>query len=262
MRFRPCIDIHNGKVKQIVGSSLRDSGDTASENFVAGKDAAWYAELYKKYGLSGGHVILLNSTSSPYYEATREQAFMALHAYPGGLMAGGGVNDGNAKDFLNAGASHVIVTSFLFRDGAFCADRLSSLEKAVGSDRIVIDLSARKRNGRYYVVTDRWQTFTAQPVTDSFLDSLSSHCSEFLIHGVDAEGKTAGMEKELVSFLSSWNKLPVSYAGGCGSLEDLRNFAQITDGRIDFTIGSALDLFGGTVPFREILNFREQKSDS
>ena len=187
---------------------------------------------------------------------------MALQSYPGGLMAGGGVSAENAAEFLNAGASHVIVTSYLFQGGVFSMERLGTLERAVGKDHIVIDLSARRRNELYYVVTDRWQTFTEQPVTESFLDLLSQHCSEFLIHGVDAEGKEAGMEKALVSLLASWNKIPVTYAGGIGSMDDLRSFKRATGGRIDYTIGSALDLFGGAIPFQEILNFREQRSDS
>ena len=80
MEFRPCIDIHNGKVKQIVGSSLADEGDRAVENFVAGADAAYYAHLYKEAGLRGGHIILLNSRDSAYYEATKAQALQRLRS--------------------------------------------------------------------------------------------------------------------------------------------------------------------------------------
>ena len=117
MKFRPCIDIHNGKVKQIVGGSLTDVQDQASENFVSEQDASFYAELYKKAGIKGGHVILLNGHDSPYYESTKEQALLALHTYSGGLQIGGGVNPENAGEYLDAGASHVIVTSYVFKDG-------------------------------------------------------------------------------------------------------------------------------------------------
>ena len=117
MEFRPCIDIHNGKVKQIVGSSLRDAGDQASENFVSGQDAPFYARMYQSRGIRGGHIILLNAKDSPYYEETKNQALAALRAYPGGLQVGGGITDANASEFLEAGASAVIVTSFVFRDG-------------------------------------------------------------------------------------------------------------------------------------------------
>ena len=70
MEFRPCIDIHNGKIKQIVGSSLRDEGNQAEENFVSEQDGAFYANFYKKDNIKGGHIILLNSKESEYYEKT------------------------------------------------------------------------------------------------------------------------------------------------------------------------------------------------
>ena len=175
MKFRPCIDIHNGKVKQIVGGSLRDEGDHARENFVSGQDARFYAELYKKDGLKGGHVILLNPAGSPYYEATREQAARALRAYPGGLQLGGGVNDQNAGEFLDMGAAHVIVTSFVFRDGSFHEENLKKLIRAVGKERLVLDLSCRRRDGAYWVVTDRWQKFTGIPVNEKTLSEFASY---------------------------------------------------------------------------------------
>ena len=165
MKFRPCIDIHNGKVKQIVGGSLRDSGDQAAENFVSGQDAAFYARLYQQYGLSGGHVILLNPASSEYYGATRAQALGALRAWPGHLQLGGGVTPENAGDFLDAGASHVIVTSYVFRDGRIRREHLERLVRAVGREHLVLDLSCRKKDGSYYIVTDRWQKFTEEKVT-------------------------------------------------------------------------------------------------
>ncbi|HIY01543.1 MAG TPA: phosphoribosylformimino-5-aminoimidazole carboxamide ribotide isomerase [Candidatus Blautia faecipullorum] len=249
MRFRPCIDIHNGKVKQIVGGSLKDQGDKARENFVSEQDAAFYASLYRDAGLKGGHVILLNSVDSPYYDATRSQALKALAAYPGGLQLGGGVRPENAGEYLEAGASHVIVTSYVFRDGVLSWENLQKMERAVGKERLVLDLSCRKKDGRYYIVTDRWQKFTDVPVTLETMRELGSHCDEFLIHAVDVEGKASGIERELVRLLSGYGEKNVTYAGGVGSMEDIHILEKDGKGRLDVTVGSALDLFGGAIPF-------------
>ena len=249
MRFRPCIDIHNGKVKQIVGGSLKDAGDQATENFVSEQTADWYARLYRKDGLKGGHIILLNPPSSEYYEATRQQAFAALRAYPGGLQVGGGITPENAADYLDAGASHVIVTSYVFKDGQINYDNLRKLHKAVGKERLVLDLSCRRKGEAYYIVTDRWQKFTEVPLNEETLDTMAAWCDEFLVHGVDVEGKASGVEKELVEILGKWSRIPITYAGGIGSMEDLEEFQKICDGKLDFTIGSALDLFGGRIPY-------------
>ena len=253
MRFRPCIDIHNGKVKQIVGGSLRDSGDQAAENFVSGQDAAFYAALYRDAGLCGGHVILLNGSNSPYYEATRQQALLALGTYPGGLQIGGGVCPENAEEYLKAGASHVIVTSYVFKDGRISWENLEKMERAAGRERLVLDLSCRKKDDLYYVVTDRWQKFTEVPVTLELLNTLGDHCDEFLVHAVDVEGKARGIETELAELLSGYEKRPVTYAGGVGSMEDLEILRKAGKGRLDVTIGSALDLFGGSIPFAHFL---------
>lgn len=250
MRFRPCIDIHNGKVKQIVGGSLRDEGDSASTNFSSEMSAAHYAKIYKKDRLTGGHIILLNHADSEYYEATRQQAAEALAAYPGGMQIGGGITADNAQEYLNSGASHVIVTSYVFRDGTFCEENLRKLAGVVGKEHIVLDLSCRKKDGAYYVVTDRWQKFTDMRLTHAAMDSLAAYCDEFLVHGVDVEGKRSGMEEELVHMLGEWQGVPVTYAGGIGSLQDLECFRQASGGRLDFTIGSALDLFGGDIPYK------------
>ena len=253
MRFRPCIDIHNGKVKQIVGGSLRDEGDSARTNFASELGAEYYAQLYKKDALTGGHIILLNHAGSEYYEATRRQALVALRAYPGGLQIGGGITADNAGAYLEAGASHVIVTSYVFRDGSFCRENLKKLAAAAGKEHIVLDLSCRKKGGSYYVVTDRWQRFTDMRLSEKTLTGLAEYCDEFLIHGVDVEGKRSGMEEELVHMLGEWREkrqdIPVTYAGGIGSLEDLDRFRRISGGRLDFTVGSALDLFGGNIPY-------------
>ena len=253
MRFRPCIDIHNGKVKQIVGGSLRDQGDLAKENFVSGQSASWYASLYKRDGLKGGHVILLNKEGSPYYEATRKQAVLALGIWPGGLQLGGGVTPENAEIWLEAGASQVIVTSYVFQDGRIQYDNLEKMRNTVGKERLVLDLSCRKRDGEYYVVTDRWQKFTDVRVTPELLTELSESCSEFLIHAVDVEGKASGIEQELVRMLGAWEGIPVTYAGGVGSMEDLGLLRELGRGRVDVTVGSALDLFGGCIPYQNVV---------
>ena len=253
MKFIPCIDIHNGQVKQIVGSSLTDQKDQAKENFVASQDAAWFAEKYKNDGLKGGHVILLNAADSPWFSATREQAVRALAAYPGGLQVGGGVNETNAAAWLKAGASHVIVTSYVFAGGTIRYDRLKALNRAVGKEHLVLDLSCRRRGDDYYVVTDRWQTFTEEKVTVTLLEELAGSCDEFLIHGVDVEGKGQGMEVELLQMLSGYRGVPLTYAGGVRALEDLELLRRIGEDRIDVTVGSALDLFGGRLPYDRLI---------
>lgn len=254
MRFRPCIDIHNGRVKQIVGGSLTDAGDYAKENFVSSYDASWYAGYYRHAGLTGGHVILLNSKDSPYFEETKAQALSALNSFRGGLMAGGGITPENASEFLDAGASHVIVTSYVFKDGRIHRDRLNELKEEVGKERLVLDLSCRKKDGKYYVVTDRWQSFTDTEVNEELLGALSESCDEFLVHAVDSEGKSSGIEKELVPLLAK-SELPVTYAGGVGSFDDLELLRKLGQGRVDVTIGSALSIFGGDMDYKRVLDF-------
>lgn len=253
MKFRPCIDIHNGKVKQIVGGSLKDQGNQAVDNFVSGYDAAYYAEMYQRDGVSGGHVIMLNAATSAYFRETKQQALNALKAYPGGLQIGGGISDKNAGEYLEAGASHVIVTSYVFQDGKIWWEHLDKLMQCVGKDKVVLDLSCRKRDDTYYVVTNRWQNFTDVVLNREILDKLSAYCDEFLIHGVDVEGKASGIEDDLVRSLAGWTGNPVTYAGGIGSLKDLAHFEKVSEGKLDFTIGSALDLFGGTIPYKDVI---------
>ena len=252
MKFRPCIDIHNGKVKQIVGGSLKDAGDQARENFVSEQDAAFYAALYRDAGLSGGHVILLNGADSPYYPDTKAQALKALCTYPGGLQLGGGVRPENAAEYLDAGASHVIVTSYVFRDGQLSWENLERMERETGKERLVLDLSCRRRGGQYYIVTDRWQKFTDVPVTLEVIRELGSHCDEFLVHAVDVEGKARGVETALAKLLSGYADRKITYAGGVGSMEDIRTLDACGKGRLDVTVGSALDLFGGDIPFETL----------
>ena len=256
MKFRPCIDIHNGKVKQIVGGSLKDEGDQAKTNFLSAYDADYYAKLYQKDGLRGGHIILLNSKDSPYYQETKRQALKALSAYPYGMQIGGGITAENAKEYLEAGASHVIVTSYVFREGEICWDHLKKLEREIGKEHLVLDLSCRKKGEDYYIVTDRWQRFTNIKLSEDVLDQLCKYCDEFLVHGVDVEGKVSGIEENLVKILYKWGKLPITYAGGIGKTEDLNQFKKISKGRLDFTIGSALDLFGGCISYKDICKIK------
>lgn len=255
MEFRPCIDIHNGRVKQIVGGSLKDKDNQVEENFVSQMDGAFYANMYKKAGIRGGHIILLNPVTSEYYEATRAQALLALHSYPGGLQIGGGITADNAAQFIEAGASHVIVTSYVFNNGRIDYNNLEKLVDAVGKSHLVLDLSCRKKDDSYYIVTDRWQKFTDEVITEELLDELSQYCDEFLIHAVDVEGKASGIEKELVSLLGDWGKIPLTYAGGVHSFEDLRLIKELGHNRVNVTIGSALDLFGGSMKFEDVIAF-------
>lgn len=261
MEFRPCIDIHNGKVKQIVGGSLSDAGSTARENFVSDQGGGFFARLYRSQGISGGHIILLNPPGSEHYEATRREAFAALAAYPGGLQVGGGITADNAKEYLDAGASAVIVTSYVFREGKIDYGRLEKLVQAVGAKRLVLDLSCRFRDDGYYIVTDRWQRFTDEKLGNALLDALAGFCCEFLVHAVDAEGKSGGIERELARLLGDWGKIPVTYAGGVHSFADLDAIYELGKNRLNVTIGSALDLFGGPMPYEKVLQYIKERAE-
>ncbi len=315
MKIRPCIDIHDGKVKQIVGGSLHDrqeeketgsayahsekeapgtqkkedrkenprtdlippkegkvegerqdmeqseKEDSLRENFVSGEAASYYAALYRQRNLPGGHIILLNAAAlePEAYEKDKEQALGALRAYPGGMQIGGGITPCNAEEFLDAGASHVIVTSYVFRDGRLDWERLKELEETVGKEHLVLDLSCRqKADGTYAVVTDRWQKFTELLLCEETLDELSGHCSEFLIHAADAEGKKQGIQEDVARILGEWQKKrrgsAVTYAGGVHSLQDITLLKKLSDGYLDVTVGSALKLFGGTLTLDELEN--------
>jgi phosphoribosylformimino-5-aminoimidazole carboxamide ribotide isomerase len=239
MRFRPCIDLHAGVVKQIVGSTFSDDApSTISTNYASARPASWYAEMYRRDRLGGGHVIKLGP-------GNEEAAAEALEAFPGGFHIGGGISGENALSWLDRGASHVIVTSHVFRGGLIDEERLRDLVRLVGKERLVLDLSCRKRDGRYWVVTDRWQKFTDVEVSAGSLERLSAFCDEFLVHAADVEGKCRGVEADLVELLGKWRGIPITYAGGIRSMEDLRLIADAGRGRLDFTVGSALDIFGG-----------------
>jgi phosphoribosylformimino-5-aminoimidazole carboxamide ribotide isomerase len=250
--FRPCIDLHEGKVKQIVGGTLNAGPGRLQTNFVSDRPAAWYAELYQRDGLKGGHVIMLGSGNDT-------EARAALQTYPGGLQIGGGVNLNNARAWLDAGASHVIVTSWVFRGGQVDWERLAQLVEAIGKARLVLDLSCRRRGGGYFVVTDRWQKFTDLAISRESLEKLAEWCAEFLIHAVDVEGQCRGIDQELVSNLGQWSPIPTTYAGGAKSLADLETVTRLGQGRIDLTIGSALDVFGGSgVRYEDAVAFNRQ----
>lgn len=239
MRFRPCIDLHQGVVKQIVGSTLNDlTGDGPVTNFQAEKPAPWFAALYRKDNLRGGHIIQLGP-------GNEKAAKDALQAWPGGMQIGGGISADNAAAWIDAGASAVIVTSWVFHDGILDEDRLKKITKKIGRDRLVLDLSCRRFNENYTVVTNRWQTFTKEVVNVKLFDFLSKFCHEFLIHAVDVEGKCRGIEQPLVDMLGTWAGIPVTYAGGIHSLDDIEIINNVGKGHIDFTVGSALDIFGG-----------------
>jgi len=237
--FRPCIDLHEGKVKQVVGGTLGSSSERLQTRFVSDRPAAWYAALYQRDGLTGGHVIMLGP-------GNETEARAALQTYPGGLQIGGGMNAENASSWLDAGASHVVVTSWVFREGRLDQERLSKLAAAIGTKQLVLDLSCRRRGADYFVVTDGWQKFTELVINAENLETLAGSCAEFLVHAVDVEGLCRGIDEELVAKLGQWSPIPTTYAGGAKALADLETVTRLGRGRIDLTIGSALDIFGGT----------------
>ncbi len=251
--FRPCIDLHEGKVKQIVGGTLGVPADLRT-NFVSEKSAAWFAELYKRDGLAGGHVIMLGP-------GNEDAARSALGTFRGGMHGGGGINSQNARNWLDAGASHVIVTSWVFREGRVDWERLEELVKTIGKDKLVMDLSCRKRGENYFVVTDRWQKFTELMVNDETLQKFSAYCAEFLVHAVDVEGLCSGIDRDLVAKLGKWTPIPMTYAGGASSINDLAEVTRLGQGRVDLTIGSALDIFGGSaVKYEDCVKFNREQA--
>jgi len=249
MKFRPCIDLHDGRVVQIVGSTLQDKIDTAPEtNFVSEKSPSEFASLYQADNLSGGHVISLGS-------GNKDAALEALSAFQGGMHYGGGVNPDNASEYLEAGASHVIVTSWIFSSDRLDTEKLSAMRDSVGRERLVLDLSCRLRDDEFYVVSDRWQTFTLEKVDAQLLERLAGDCSEFLVHGVDVEGKTQGIQEDLIAILGEHSPLPVTYAGGVHKMSDLALVKELGKDRVDLTIGSALDIFGGEIPYTSVVEW-------
>jgi phosphoribosylformimino-5-aminoimidazole carboxamide ribotide isomerase len=248
MKFRPCIDLHQGKVKQIVGETLQADAGKVVENFVSELSPAHYASMYREDGLTGGHIIMLGGGN----ERAAEEA---LRAYPGGMQIGGGIHADNAERYLKLGASHVIVTSYIFQDGKLNMNNLEKIVSRIGKNRLVIDLSCKERDGAYYVMTNQWRTFSDVQVNAATIAMLEAYCDEFLIHAVDVEGKREGVQEKLAAQLAEWTTVPTTYAGGVRSLEDLERFREITGGRLDITIGSALDIFGGTLPYKDVVEF-------
>lgn len=266
MKFRPCIDLHSGQVKQIVGSTLTDEtggdgskkpDDDLATNFSTDRPASSYAEMYLRDKLTGGHVIMLGPGNT-------EAAKSALKAYPGGLQVGGGVNSSNAQEWLDAGASHVIVTSFVFHNGQIDMGRLRSLVDSIGKERLVLDLSCRRKpgdsTGPYYVVTDRWQNYTEVKVDAATLVDLGRYCDEFLVHGVENEGKRCGILEDLVELLGEYSPIPVTYAGGVKDISDLDRVKELGKGKVDLTIGSALDCFGGSISYDDVVAWHKKEN--
>jgi phosphoribosylformimino-5-aminoimidazole carboxamide ribotide isomerase len=250
MKFRPCIDIHGGRVKQIVGSTLsdKDTGELKT-NFASDQPPSYFAEMYRRDNLTGGHIIMLGP-------GNEEAALDALSAWPGGMQVGGGITGENALYWLENGAAAVIVTSHVFKDGLVYEDRLKKLADLVGRERLVIDLSCRKRSGRYYVVTDRWQKFTEVEVNREAIGFFARFCSEFLIHAADVEGKCEGVAEDLLTDLADWATIPTTYAGGVKDIDDLRLVRELGRDRLDVTVGSALDIFGGSgMTYREAVDY-------
>lgn len=250
-RFRPCIDIHDGRVKQIVGGTLTSS-EAPVTNFETDESPAFYSSMYARDDLPGGHIIMLGP-------GNESAARKALSAFPGGMQVGGGIQPANAARFLNAGASHVIVTSFVFREGVIVWERVEDMVRAIGKQRLVLDVSCRKRDGEYYVCTDRWQKWTDFALNARNFERLGSRCDEILVHAVDVEGKKSGIDTDLVACLAEWATVPVTYAGGVRNLADLDVIKLLGRGLVDFTVGSALDIFGGTLEYKNAVKWQRQQ---
>lgn len=255
MRFRPCIDLHDGRVKQIVGSTLSEvDSSTPRTNFSSELPPSHYSRMYRQDNLTGGHVIMLGP-------GNEDAAVDALAAWPGGMQIGGGITMDNAEKWLKRGASHVIVTSYVFHDGLLDEKRLQRICSLVGRDRLVLDLSCRRGEGGYYVVTDRWQKFTRLKISSLILDELADYCDEFLVHAVDVEGRCMGVDDRLIQLLSKCTAVPITYAGGVAAMDDLALIREAGNGKLDVTVGSALNIFGGKgLHYREVIDFcRERK---
>lgn len=250
MIFRPCIDIHEGKVKQIVGSTLQDGGE-AVENFVSTYDSKYFADMFKSDGLHGGHIIMLGKS-----DENKAQAIHALRAYPGGMQVGGGITADNAMEYIVAGASHVIVTSYVFDKTGYNSENLRNLVDICGRDKIVLDLSAKEINGKYFIAADRWQTITDIEINVDFLNKFAGMCDEYLVHAVNNEGKKQGIDETLISLLAK-SPIPVTYAGGIGNYGDIEKINKIGRGRVDFTVGSALDIFGGYMEYDLVKKYKQ-----
>ncbi|KAL8805481.1 MAG: hypothetical protein Q9182_001936 [Xanthomendoza sp. 2 TL-2023] len=254
-KFRPCIDLHSGQVKQIVGGTLSDSSSELKTNHISTLPASHFGSLYKKHELHGAHVIMLG----PSNEVAAQEA---LGAWPGNLQLGGGITAGNAREWIERGAEKVIVTSYLFPRAQFSLDHLEAVLAALSKDagKLVIDLSCRRTGGKWMVAMNKWQTLTNMEVNQESIRLLEPYCSEFLIHAADNEGLQSGIDEELIIKLGDWCTKPVTYAGGARYLEDLDLVKKLSRGKVDLTIGSALDVFGGSsVKFEECVKWNQQQ---
>jgi len=252
MRFRPCIDLHIGKVKQIVGGTLSDSGRLVT-NFETELSPQYFASLYKDNGLSGGHVIMLGPGNV-------DAALAAIAGYHGGLQVGGGINPSNAGKYLDAGATHVIVTSYIFSDGRIKWELLDEILSAVPKERLVLDLSCRRVGDDYLIATDRWQRLTEEKLSARLFERLAGCCDEFLVHAADVEGLQRGVDSRLVSFLADVCPITAVYAGGVRDLRDLDLIDELGGGRVDATAGSSLDIFGGKLPFADVVKWHKARN--
>lgn len=245
-KFRPCIDLHNGKVKQIVGSTLNDN--TATTNFISNNSSGYYAQLYKDYELTGGHIIMLGPNNE-------EACLEALNIYP--MQVGGGINISNCEYWINMGATHVIVTSYLFENNIFNLEKLIQMSKLIGKRRIVVDLSCKRIGNDYFVCINKWQTITTMTLTIEIISEIEVYCDELLIHATHVEGMQNGMDIPLIELLSKICTIPVTYAGGATCVEDIQLIHNISVGKLDVTIGSALDVFGGSLSFKACALWKE-----
>ncbi|KAG2141700.1 Phosphoribosylformimino-5-aminoimidazole carboxamide ribotide isomerase [Suillus bovinus] len=251
-KFRPCIDLHEGQVKQIVGGTLSDRDDEGLKtNFVATQPPEYFAGKYRDNGLEGGHVIKLGPRND-------EAARRALAEWRDHLQIGGGITADNAKEWLDAGASKIIVTSYLFPGGNFNLERLLTISSLVGKDKLVVDVSCRRRGDKWFVAMNKWQDITTMEVNKENLDMLAQYCNEFLIHAADVEGLCQGIDEELVKKLGEWVTIPTTYAGGARSISDLETVNRLSAGQVDLTYGSSLDIFGGVVRFDELVKISKQ----
>lgn len=257
MKFRPCIDLHQGKVKQIVGSTLSDADAKSTglvTNFETDLSPSYFATMYRNDDLRGGHIIMLG-------EGNQNAAVEALRAFPQAFHIGGGITPDNASYYLDQGASHVIVTSCIFKDGKILWENLDVLKTAVGKNRLVLDLSCVRRGAEYYIATDRWQKVSSVSISRGTLETLGAYCDEFLVHAAHVEGMRSGIDAQLVSLLADNCPIPVTYAGGIRSTADLDLVDTLGKGRVDATVGSALDIFGGNLAYADVVVWHKKHQE-